>query len=254
MIPTNFPYSTGDALDADDLNELVKGTRETKIQAGESLGVYKVVYLDDATGKWLTSSSADETTARVDGFTLETAAANSLVTVQTDGICGGFAGLDAGKTYYLSTNGAISATAGTVKAKVGIALDANTLLIQKDLPEILQKFGIATRDMTTASGNQTIAHGLGRTPKYIKITANFPASDYIGSFGSYDGTSTACIYDSGDAGVGGTSTTYVVYIAVTNSGQHQIATATIDDTNITLAWTKSGTPSGTAYLFWEVIG
>lgn len=126
------------------------------------------------------------------------------------------------------------------------------------------KSGTTTYSLATASGSQTIAHGLGRTPKSVKIKAFGPLTNYGGypnSIGSYDGSSNACIYygASDETSLAyydtvGNSSTYGVYVYYGSSGgeNSQKAIISVDATNITLAWTKTNSPTGTAYILWEV--
>lgn len=127
---------------------------------------------------------------------------------------------------------------------------------------ITYKNGATTYDLTTASGTQTIAHGLGRIPKYVKLTS-FTSQGAIYapiSFGAYNGTTNSVIYKrstnagatTGDAN---SDTTNCIHIEPDSggSGDKQVATATLDATNITLAWTKTASPTGTAQIMWEVV-
>lgn len=123
------------------------------------------------------------------------------------------------------------------------------------------KNGTTTYDMSTASGAQTIAHGLGVTPKKIKITTVFGSvtSDQSTSFGTYNGTTNSCVYTNmtaiGNGGTYGNSNTQIAYIITSAAGSaQQTAVATFDSTNITLTWTKSNLPTGTAYIMWEAEG
>ena len=124
------------------------------------------------------------------------------------------------------------------------------------------KAGQTTRDLSTASGDQTIAHGLGRTPKLIKITviqaSTTGAMDNY-SFGTYDGSTNSNVRrgqnNNNQYYVGGDTTSCVsIYTAGSNDTTPSTAIATFDGTNITLAWTKATSASGTAYLLWEAIG
>lgn len=119
------------------------------------------------------------------------------------------------------------------------------------------KNGVASRAGSTASGSQTIAHGLGKTPSKVKITAiamETFSSDYNKmSIGVYNGTTISTIYFKLTSGTseGGTDTSNIVLLK--GNSQQQAATISIDATNITLNWTKTG--GGVAndmYLMWEV--
>lgn len=125
----------------------------------------------------------------------------------------------------------------------------------------LIKFGKATRSMSTASGNQTIAHGLGVTPRYIEIqgilSTAAAANWFSHSHGMYDGTTTisisGCTSDSGTNHTETTSsTTYILQFFEVTSGNNQSCTVTMDATNITLAWTKTGSVgTGEANFIWK---
>lgn len=115
--------------------------------------------------------------------------------------------------------------------------------------------GQTTRDTSTTSGTQTIAHGLGVIPKFIRFSAKVlvGAGSIAWSDGSYNGTTNSNSY-AGSTGspfttVGG-DTTNIINLQQ-GSAQGNVAVATFDATNITLTWTKTSTPSGTAYLEWE---
>lgn len=122
---------------------------------------------------------------------------------------------------------------------------------------------ITTRAGNAASGAQTIAHGLGRAPRSIKITVtkafgSGAADDQSNMFsaGTYNGTTTATIYSSNDGGVsvsGGTDVVNIINIVEgVASGVSQVATATFDATNITLTFTKTGSPdSANLNILWE---
>lgn len=127
--------------------------------------------------------------------------------------------------------------------------------------------GVTTYDLTTASGTQTIAHGLGMSPKYIRVTWVFSISNsatltnrFYG-YGVYNGTTISSINGGTQPGGGGsaanynTSTSNSAIILYSQGGgstdQSQTAVPTFDSTNISLTWTKAGTPTGTILIMWE---
>jgi hypothetical protein len=129
------------------------------------------------------------------------------------------------------------------------------------------KSGIATRDIGAASGSQTIAHGLGRVPKFVRIEGAVIISAAITSqcTGVFDGTNnnglaimwgegtsaatTEAIYTSTSIALG--FTTAVATNAFTGANR-QTGIITVDATNITITWTKTGTVASlVASLLWQ---
>ena len=120
------------------------------------------------------------------------------------------------------------------------------------------KNGVATRAVGTASGTQTIAHGLGVTPSYIRITMTESSSTgYVvaGSSGVYNGTTNSSVSwaqfsDTSTYADDGSSVIGVIRTSAAPAGQS--AVATFDVTNITLTWTKTGSPTGdNIHIMWE---
>lgn len=122
------------------------------------------------------------------------------------------------------------------------------------------KNGVTTRAGDTASGSQVIAHGLGRVPleTEIRVTYHQNASDDgMISTGIYNGTTTSTVYlgigASEGAGNSATNVAEIYYNSTTTNSQK--ATISVDATNITLTWTKAGTPnSADMNIQWIVRG
>jgi len=117
------------------------------------------------------------------------------------------------------------------------------------------KVGVSSHDVSI-TGAQTIAHGLGKTPKLIRITSSMIVNTYMcWCSGSYNGTSAAYLYYYGsDGATNGTGNTLILTMSGFAGGAFAQATAAVDATNITLTWAKSGTPTGTCAFTWEAIG
>ncbi|MFA5128582.1 MAG: hypothetical protein WC445_01295 [Patescibacteria group bacterium] len=226
---------------------------------GETVAVNNALYLKASDGKAYKCDAdfGDERILNFIGFAKEVGNADDVKKVQTSGKVTGLSGLTVGALYYLSaTAGAISATAGAYAKQVGIAVSATALLIKQEDLTAARKLGIATKDLSAASGDQTIAHGLGRIPKYIRLTVVYNQSVVAGrAEGCYNGVTQECVvlvHDySGNSYIaenpaGKIAKAYGVALA-----NYQTAVATFDATNITLAWTKTNSPTGTAYILWE---
>jgi len=123
------------------------------------------------------------------------------------------------------------------------------------------KNGTTTYDISTASGTQNIAHGLGATPKFVRLTVflGTTAGGNDASIGTYNGTTNSCVYyvNAGSFFAVGAAldNTYGVFLTRTSGSNFSAkAIITFDGTNIILTWTKTGTPTGTAQILWEAIG
>ncbi len=132
---------------------------------------------------------------------------------------------------------------------------------------ITKNFVTATKNPSDANATQTIAHGLGRTPKLVRITASMVSGSGSGteschSYGIWKtGNTYACqwytmIETNVRSAVAFDSTSYVVSVGqVLSDGSNAFASATVtvDGTNVYLAWTKTQSPSSnTAHLTIEV--
>lgn len=164
----------------------------------------------------------------------------------------------AGATWFLDEDDMATDSATKVASQQSIKAYADGLLSFKN--------GATTRAGDTASGDQTIAHGLGRVPKFIRITVtktNSTNGGVVHSSGVYNGTTNSCVYsvglDTGNGNVNGQSgnrATQCAYVQQIQPGATgtQTAIATFDSTNITLTWTKSGTVSNSNMnILWEAV-
>lgn len=129
------------------------------------------------------------------------------------------------------------------------------------------KTGIVIRAGNAASGSQTIAHGLGKVPKLIRINTlylSLVAAAIPHSYGVYDGTNTTSNYYGGSTQSGsqagqGNSTTNIINMFIANSfgNGSQVATIAVDATNIILTWTLNDNSGNTPFssnnfsILWE---
>lgn len=118
----------------------------------------------------------------------------------------------------------------------------------------ITKVGVA--NIPTSASTQTIAHGLGTTPKSVQINAT-KGTDASGnpggvlSFGAYNGSTTATVGQTYNTGSGAfsynfapfTNTTSIIYLQTASDPLGCQATIAVDATNITLTWTAIGTYS-----------
>jgi hypothetical protein len=92
----------------------------------------------------------------------------------------------------------------------------------------------------------TIAHRLGKTPKFVRFS--WAGATTFGS-GAYDGTnqSYAASNTQNDASGGTGGAIRFNY----SSSAYLLGSISFDATNITITWSKGGSPTGTAYIHWE---
>lgn len=157
-------------------------------------------------------------------------------------------------------------TAGTATGATGAKLIVTPAKLSTRLTSVLANYqatltwknGSTTYDVSTASGTQTIAHGLGKIPKKIKITASWSmTTDKSHSSGVYNGTTNSVAHWSIDVGNAywnsGANSTQGVVLRRSDATKVE-GVLTFDATNITITWTKTGSPTGTAQIMWEAEG
>ena len=130
---------------------------------------------------------------------------------------------------------------------------------------VVYKVGSTTFDLSTASGVQSITHGVGTTPKIVRIRAVYSSS---GSGTSTETTSMAYAVTNGvtasyqslfqhSTNASGTgfdsehTADFRIRTSLSTNNYYQLATVTFGATSISISWTKTGTPTGTVYITWE---
>lgn len=125
-----------------------------------------------------------------------------------------------------------------------------------DTPATGMFTSLQTYALSSASGTVVVPHTLGRTPTYIRATAIYVAgtSMSLNSFGTWDGTTQQCIYTSKNGATPQANTnsgTLILMAPNTSASDFQAAVVSVDSSNITLTWTKTGSPSGNSYIILE---
>lgn len=149
--------------------------------------------------------------------------------------------------------------AGTTKI-IPFVYNAVTALWESRLS--FQKFvsGITTYDVATASGTKVIPHALGEIPKRIKITGLLVngTTGFSQAIGVFDSSGNKCAYviqnegtSTAVADIVGSSTVYSILLAIASTSAMQTGIITVDANNITITFTKTGSPTGTAQILWE---
>ena len=111
-----------------------------------------------------------------------------------------------------------------------------------------------TRDVSTASGTQTIT-GLGFTPKAIIFFAAIPFTNYM-SIGCWGRNGSGCVLDN-HASIADTyltNNTSFIFLRQSATPDDAIgAPGTFDAEGFTISWTKVGSPTGTAAITYMAI-
>jgi len=121
--------------------------------------------------------------------------------------------------------------------------------IVSSTPTISASSGLTTHSASSTT-TKTIAHGLGRTPTQVNVSGS--TSGLSNAF--YSGVYTSL---GGNAGVGignlqySDSSTYAVLLVEGFSPDRNQGAITVDSTNITITWTKLGSPSQTWSIVWS---
>jgi NAD(P)H-hydrate repair Nnr-like enzyme with NAD(P)H-hydrate dehydratase domain len=161
------------------------------------------------------------------------------------------------------TAGTATGGTGAVLAVTPNALAASTPVFNgSGLTNVISSSnGTTTKNAADASGTQTIAHGLSKTPKTVEIfcTLSWVTVTIVGSGREvnlyanafYNGTtqSSQSFYAvSNNVAQGSTFT-----LNKANASDTTVGVITVDSTNISIAWTKTGSPTGTYNILWRAV-
>ena len=147
-----------------------------------------------------------------------------------------------------------------------VIYDGTRFQLINDTPQTFTT-GLTSKDIAVATAAQLIPHGLGRVPSLIKMTGVTSSSadsqqSAAYSYGTFNGITNRCVYNfiaSSTSGTtnsaqstSGTDASNILLMYQNTSAQdYAVASASVDATNITLAWTKTNSPTGSADIQWE---
>lgn len=157
--------------------------RAVVLTFGTTIGTAQAVYISSVDGKVYVARGTPigENVFNFIGWAAEGGTTNDTKKVYLD-LCDSMTGLTAGKTYFLSdTAGTVTGTPASVRMRVGIALDANTITrVYSD--EIISGTIAANSDVTTSTTpgtntDTTVTHNLGKLPKLLMISCDIVAAN-----------------------------------------------------------------------------
>jgi len=111
-----------------------------------------------------------------------------------------------------------------------------------------------SKDISSTTSN-VIAHGLGAVPKFVRVTSKYnDSTNFItlseSVYTNSTQSSTSLYFNLEPTLNVGIVTVFRIY---RDTSSYTDMTLTTDATNVTLAWSKTSTPTGTAYLLLEAI-
>jgi hypothetical protein len=153
MSDTARPKSGGDKLSANEINQDLP----VVVTAGETINgdtLPVAVYMDDTDNEVKACDANDQAKLEFIGFAISDSTDGNSITLQKNGVVGGFSGLDVGKKYYVQDDKTIGTSMGTYECLVGIAISATQILIQKGSFEYIGSASVDT-DGSTATAIPT---------------------------------------------------------------------------------------------------
>lgn len=244
MSDTARPKSSGDKLSADEINQDLP----VIMTAGETINgatLPVAVYIKDSDGEVYACDGNDTSALDFLGFAVSNGTDGNDITVQNHGVVSGFTGLDAGKKYYVQDDKTLGTTLATYYVCIGIAISATQILIMRQK----RKTVVTASHNIEDTGAETTAHNLGIIPRRVRITAiadgigsGIPGTFCVGTYVNGSINSVRNVYDTQRTAE--LSSSYIVYIDNDDVPHECKATISVDTTNITLTWSKTGTSSG----------
>lgn len=167
-------YVTEEALPSADLNQLVKGAGfKFDLNAGEAINGATLpvpVYQDTTDGELYACDANDAAKLNFLGFAISNSTNGNPITLQTEGILGGFTGLTRGVKYYVQdTAGTIGVTPMGFMVKVGRAISTTEILIEKETRTLSRALIASDVLIMSADTTRSFGPGTGAIGKSIRL-------------------------------------------------------------------------------------
>jgi hypothetical protein len=233
-VTTPFPFVAGAVLEAAQLNAI------TELPINDKTASYTLAAGD--AGEYVIMNSATATTITVNNSIFS---AGQIVYIVNKGSANTV--LTAGTGVTISTSASLTVSAnGSGRL---LALSASAFIYEAGDRALQTKLISTTRDMTAASGNVSYT-GAGFTPTAAWVVSAIAFG--VECVGHADSARSAGVRYS----LPGANTNYpsgVFFTLETASGNLQSATiASYDSDGLTLTWTKTASPTGTASIYFLV--
>jgi hypothetical protein len=247
-------FGTPDADNKFTTEEYVAQTKKS-LTAGETIngGTLPVPVYQNKTDNELYACDADDNTKyKFIGFATTNGTDGNPITLQTNGIVGGFTGLDEGEKYYVQdTAGTIGTTTGTQEILVGVAISQTEIIIQKG-----RRYNSGTGSFS-ATGTDAVT--IGFRPSKVRIRAFLTSNVDVFSDGTWINGDYACTFRGDSNGsqsyTGQTTTSYIAELIFDSldPDRHRFTITSVTDTGFTISNTKTGNVVDVYYL-WEAEG
>ena len=255
---------SGEKLSATEINQIGEnsnrggGFKDT-LNSGEAItgDTLPVAIFVSTNNKVYACDANDSSKLQFHGFAISTVAGADLaIEIQTSGVVSGFSGLTEGVDYYVQDDKTIGVSPGTNVIKVGQAISATEISIQREMQIRIGSASQSINDLT----DQTITHNLGTIPKLIKITAvSGPTNSgniCVGSATSINNQSCVDLNTiTGSGVVSKQDATVIIHMEDDSDVEFRDAQIkTITNTTFVLQWNTNSNIGGSILIQWEVIG
>lgn len=256
---SKVPYHTHNNVDSPKLPLTSTEAGVSSIVAGTNVTISPT----GGTGAVTINSSSSSAVSSVtgSGSGINVTPTTGAVVISNTGVTSNIAGTGIGVSgstgaVTISNDGVTSLIAGTNITLSG-STGAVTVSASGGGGGISITSGFSGKVMSDASTTQTIAHGLGTTPTYVRIsyTMGGSSSDIGVGNGTFDGTNQrfAFAYSLPGSESNSAANSGSIISMLDNGSNGQNAVLTVDATNLYLAWTKRNSGLGGQALFfiWE---
>lgn len=205
------------------------------------------------------------TSGGIIGFTSTTARSSSVLLTQHALVIGGGAGATPTPLASLGTTTTVlhgNASGDPTYGAVVLTTDVSGILPVANGGQISFTNGTTTKNAADGTSVQNIAHGLGRIPKYVRVSASIQSAGTspfsLNALAVYNGTTQSSYSIYGD-GQGAGHTASGAVFRITTGGQNAGAAylegvITFDITNIIITWTLTVAAAGNYQILWEAQG
>jgi hypothetical protein len=248
-----------DALVGDNTDVAVGSANKFVTQTGLQHGAEKYVLSASASSTAYTATLSPAPTSYTNGMEvlvkIDVANTTSTPTLNVNGL--------GAKTIVKGTSTPLVANDLIIGQVARFVYDGTNMVLQNPSVVTTFKTGSTTHDMTSTT-TTTIAHGLGTIPKLVTFhvgtslasAAALQAVAY--SYGAYDGVTQNSNYVAGSTNgstiATGQDTSNAIHYAYGGTAgansDRLVGAVTVDATNITITWTKTGSPTGTGNIIW----